>query len=222
VEHFLKGAVTKKRAALDEEGSKGKKAKAQKKTGRGKTKELVDPTRPKGPKGAYMCFVSARRSQIKDANPDMTFPDIARELGVEWKTMSEASRHRYEQMAELDKDRYTREMLSYVPLSDEKMQELREQQSRRKAAGGLQVMYHCSPELTAFLGGVKTINRKELTTRIWKYFREHNLMDPINKRFIVPDTKLSKLLKLQDGERFLAFTVSRYLNPHLVKKVESQ
>ena len=141
-----------------------------------RTKELVDPTRPKGPKGAYMCFVSARRSQIKDANPDMTFPDIARELGVEWKTMSEASRHRYEQMAELDKDRYTREMLSYVPLSDEKMQELREQQSRRKAAGGLQVMYHCSPELTAFLGGAKTINRKELTTRIWKYFREHNLI----------------------------------------------
>ena len=37
--------------------------------------------------------------------------------------------------------------------------------------------------------------------QIWKYFREHNLMDPINKRFIVPDTKLSKLLKLQDGER---------------------
>ena len=112
-------------------------------------------------------------------------------------------------------------MLSYVPLSEEKMQELREQQSRRKAAGGLQVMYHCSPELTQFLGGVKTINRKDLTTKIWQYFRDHDLMDPINKRFIVPDTKLSKLLKLQDGERFLAFTVSRYLNPHLVKKVEN-
>jgi upstream activation factor subunit UAF30 len=102
------------------------------------------------------------------------------------------------------------------------MQELREAQNRRKAAGGLQVMYHCSPELTAFLGGVKTINRKDLTTRIWQYFRDNNLMDPINKRFIVPDAKLSKLLKLQDGERFLAFTVSRYLNPHLLKRVESQ
>lgn len=202
---------------LGNANKKKKTEKKKKKAGRGKTKEVVDPTKPKGPKGAYLCFVGVRRPEIKRASPNISFPDIARQLGHEWKNMSEKERARYEQMAEQDKQRYANEMARYVPLSEEKMEELRAAQRERKAAGGLQIMHKCSDELAAFMG-VKEINRRDLTTKIWKYFRDKNLMDPINKRFVVPDVKLAKLLGLSPGERFQAFSVSRYLNKHLVKK----
>lgn len=165
-----------------------------------------------------MCFVSVRRSQITQEKPNATFSEISTQLGLEWKTMAESARATYEAMAEAEKARYQREMQNYVPLSAEKMEELREQQRIRKAAGGLQVVYKCSPELENFLGGVKEINREKLTKTIWAYFREKQLMDPINKRYVVPDEKLAALLGMQPGERFLAFAVSRYITPHLIRK----
>ncbi len=214
MEHFLRDAHTRnKRKAQVDAKKKGGKKKV-----RGKTKEIVDPTRPKGPKGPYMCFVAVRRPEIKKQKPDLSFPDIARQLGAEWRSMSDPTRNKYDAMAVADKERYEREMAAHVPLNEEQMNELRQEQKKRKAAGGLLLMYECSPQLRRFLGGVKEINRKDLTTKIWSYFREKNLMDPINRRYIIANAELGKLLGLADGERFMGFTVARYLNKHLIKK----
>jgi len=219
VENALKLKATEtKRSARAVDDYRPSKPQKKKPGVRGKTKDVVDPTKPKGPKGPFMCFVGVRRSQIKQEKPNATFSEISTQLGLEWKTMSERERATYEAMAEAEKARYHREMQNYVPLSEEKMEELREQQRIRKAAGGLQVMYKCSPQLENFLGGVKEINREKLTRTIWAYFREKQLMDPINKRYVVPDAKLAELLGMQPGERFLAFAVSKYLTPHLIRK----
>jgi upstream activation factor subunit UAF30 len=212
VEQFLRDAHT--RNKRKPEGAKKK----DKKKKRGKTKEIVDPTKPKGPKGPYLCFVSIRRPHLRKEKPKLSFQDIARELGAEWRSMSEGNRVKYEAMAAADKERYEREMEAHVPLTEEQMNALRQEQKKRKAAGGLLVMYVCSPQLRTFLGGVKEINRKDLTTKIWAYFREKNLMDPINRRYILANAELAKLLGLADGERFMGFTVAQYLNKHLVKK----
>jgi chromatin remodeling complex protein RSC6 len=212
VEQFLRDAHT--RNKRKPEGAKKK----DKKKKRGKTKEIVDPTKPKGPKGPYLCFVSIRRPDLRKEKPKLSFQDIARELGAEWRSMSEENRVKYEAMAAADKERYEREMEAHVPLTEEQMNALRQEQKKRKAAGGLLVMYVCSPQLRTFLGGVKEINRKDLTTKIWAYFREKNLMDPINRRYILANAELAKLLGLADGERFMGFTVAQYLNKHLVKK----
>ena len=159
MEHFLRDAHTrnKRKAQVDAKKKGGKKK------GRGKTKEIVDPTRPKGPKGPYMCFVAVRRPEIKKQKPDLSFPDIARQLGAEWRSMSDPTRNKYDAMAVADKERYEREMAAHVPLNEEQMNELRQEQKKRKAAGGLLLMYECSPQLRRFLGGVKEINRKDLT-----------------------------------------------------------
>lgn len=200
-------------------GAQQKKKALKKKPGcRGKTKEVTDPTRPKGPKGPYMMFCAERRPKIKEEKPNLSFQDIARQLGTEWRTMSDSVRAQYEHMAENDKTRYAKELAMWTPLSSAEMEKLREEQRKRKAAGGLQVMYKCSPELSKFLGGVKEINRQALTTYLWKYFRKNDLMDPINKRYVVANEKLAKLLEMSPQQRFLAFSVSKHINRHLTKK----
>ena len=97
MEHFLRDAHTrnKRKAQVDAKKKGGKKK------GRGKTKEIVDPTRPKGPKGPYMCFVAVRRPEIKKQKPDLSFPDIARQLGAEWRSMSDPTRNKYDALEHL-------------------------------------------------------------------------------------------------------------------------
>lgn len=193
------------------EGKIGKDGK--KKRGRGKGKDVVDPNKPKGPKGAYMCFVQIARPKINASNPGMKFADIAKTLGEQWKGMDATTRGGYEKMAEADKERYQREIAAYVPMSEAGLEQLRKEKAAKKSAGGLQKPYKCSSALTKFLGGDKTISRANLTSKMWSYFKEKNLMDPENKRWIIADKNLSDLLGV---DRFQGFTVSKYLSPHLL------
>ena len=208
-----------KRKAEGEAGAKrGKKADkigkdGKKKRGRGKGKDVTDPNKPKGPKGAYMCFVQIARPKINAAKPDLKFAEIAKLLGEQWKNMDATTRAGYEKMAEQDKERYQREIAAYVPMSEAGLEELRKAKAAKKSAGGLQKPYKCSAALTKFLGGDKTISRALLTSKMWSYFKEKNLMDPENKRWIIADKPLSDLLGI---DRFQGFTVSKYLSPHLL------
>jgi len=204
------------RRATDVSG-KRRQVEKKKKTGRGATKAVQDPTRPKGPKGPYLCFVGERRPQIKAENPKLSFPDIARQLGIEWKSMSAADRLKYENLSDKDKQRYLQEFSTWKPLEETEMEKLREEQRKRKAAGGLQIMYKCSPELREFLGdNSEQINRATLTTRVWEYFKTNDSLDATNRKYAVPDAKLAKFLGIPVGEKFLAFTVARYFSRHLL------
>ena len=59
----------------DDEGSSPKKRKA----AAGGKKKKKDPNAPKNPKSAYMYFSSAKRDEIKAANPDAGFGQIVSE-----------------------------------------------------------------------------------------------------------------------------------------------
>ena len=199
---------------LDKSSKKSKKDKGKdgKKKGRGKGKDVVDPNKPKGPKGAYMCFVQIARPKINAAHPDMKFADIAKMLGEQWKSMDPATRVGYEKMAEQDKERYQREIAAYVPMDAAGLEELRKEKAAKKSAGGLQKPYKCSPLLARFVGEA-TVSRATLTSKMWSYFKSNNLMDPENKRWVIADDTLKALLGV---ERFQGFTVSKYLSDHLL------
>ena len=160
-----------------------------------------------------MCFVQIARPKINASNPGMKFADIAKTLGEQWKGMDATTRGGYEKMAEADKERYQREIAAYVPMSEAGLDQLRKEKAAKKSAGGLQKPYKCSSALTKFLGGDKTISRANLTSKMWSYFKEKNLMDPENKRWIIADKNLSDLLGVA---RFQGFTVSKYLSTHLL------
>lgn len=73
-----------------------------------------DPNRPKQPKSAYMHFMQDAREQVKSDNPHISdIKDIAREVGRRWNDLSEQQRKYYEEMAEVDKSRYQKEIKEY-------------------------------------------------------------------------------------------------------------
>ena len=61
-------------------------------------------------------------------------------------------------------------------------------------AGGFGADVHLAPDLADFLG-TEVMPRTEVTKRIWAYIKEHELQDPSDKRLVVCDAALEKVLK---------------------------
>ncbi len=76
-----------------------------------------------------------------------------------------------------------------------------------------------SDELAKFLGKPKgtELARTEVTREINSYIRDHQLQDPSNRRRILPDSKLKKLLKLKSSDELTYFNLQRYMSPHFPK-----
>lgn len=70
-----------------------------------------------------------------------------------------------------------------------------------KARGGFAADVHVTPELAEFLG-IDVLPRTEVTKRIWAYIREHGLQDPRDKRKILCDEALEKVLKRKSIHMF--------------------
>jgi len=179
--------------------------------------EIKDPNKPKGPQGPYMCFVSHNREKIIKEFPGIKFGEVGKKLGQRWSNLSEKGKEMYNEMAEKDKERYRKEMEKYVPMSDTELNKLKAKAEKEKQEksenSGFKKPYKCSERLKTFLNGQETISRAQLTSEMWKYFKEKNLMDPENKQFVVSDDKLFKLI----GERrFKAFGFAKYLSKDLI------
>lgn len=62
--------------------------------------------RIKKPLSAFIIFSSDIRPQIRARNPDMRVPDIAKALGIQWRSMSEAEKAPYQELSDADRARY--------------------------------------------------------------------------------------------------------------------
>lgn len=73
-----------------------------------------------------------------------------------------------------------------------------------------------SNELAEFLGKISgsEMSRVDVTREINKYIRINNLQDSENKRNVNPDTKLSTLFKLNNGDELTYWNIHRYITPH--------
>jgi upstream activation factor subunit UAF30 len=76
-----------------------------------------------------------------------------------------------------------------------------------------------SNELAGFLGKPEgsEMARTDVTREINKYIRTNNLQDKDNGRKIIPDKKLTSLLKLKKGDELTYFNLQRYMSPHFAK-----
>lgn len=59
--------------------------------------------------------------------------------------------------------------------------------------------------------------RTEVTKEINNYIRAHGLQDKDNGRKIIPDPKLSGLLKITKDDELTYFNLQRYMSPHFPK-----
>ena len=77
-----------------------------------------------------------------------------------------------------------------------------------------------SEELRKFLKLDKgeLIARTEVTKKITSYCKEHNLQKEEDKRCIIADPPLRKLLKMKDGDELTFFNLQKYMKVHYPKK----
>tara|TARA_B100000780_G_scaffold170265_1_gene119183 strand:+ start:226 stop:753 length:528 start_codon:yes stop_codon:yes gene_type:complete len=90
--------------------------------GKKKKKRKKDPNAPKRSKSAYMFFVSERRPKLVKEQPEFTFAEYGRALGLEWKQKEgikgNKGKGKYDKEAALDKERYLKEMEEYTPMGN--------------------------------------------------------------------------------------------------------
>ena len=66
-----------------------------------------------------MYFSNDRRPKIKANNPELSFGDLARQVGKEYKLLTAEEKVVYDEKAATDKVRYQKQMANYTPPSDD-------------------------------------------------------------------------------------------------------
>jgi structure-specific recognition protein 1 len=78
-----------------------------------KAKKVKDKNAPKRNLSGFFFFSGTQRKIIKEEHPEFAITDIARELGVRWKALTEEEKIPFQKQADEDKIRYTKEMADY-------------------------------------------------------------------------------------------------------------
>jgi hypothetical protein len=92
-----------------------KKTKASGKDGMIKVRAKKDAKAPKKARSAYTYYLEEAHARIKVSNPDAPFGAVSKQISAEWKSMSDAQKHRYEELSRQDKLRFSEEKSEYVP-----------------------------------------------------------------------------------------------------------
>lgn len=76
-----------------------------------------------------------------------------------------------------------------------------------------------SPELCTFMGlsAGSMRSQTDVTKFVSNYVKTHNCFDPANKRRIIPDGALSRLLKVTDKDTVTYLNLQSYLKVHFLK-----
>ena len=100
-----------------------------------------------------------------------------------------------------------------------KLSQKRKRKTGNRAPSGFVKPTLISNELAAFLSKPEgtEMARTEVTREINAYIREHKLQDKDNGRKIIPDKKLTGLLKIKKGEELTYFNLQKYMSPHFAK-----
>ncbi|KAJ1960609.1 Non-histone chromosomal protein 6 [Dipsacomyces acuminosporus] len=102
------------RAAKSSESKATRRSKAAESESKGRrTRRKKDANAPKRALSAYMFYSQANRERVKKDNPDVTFGQIGKILGAEWKGLSDSAKAPYLKKAEEDKKRYEAQKAKY-------------------------------------------------------------------------------------------------------------
>ena len=69
--------------------------------------------------------------------------------------------------------------------------------------------YTLTSPLAELLGGDTSMLRTEVTKRIWKYIKDHDLQDPSDRRYIICDDRLREIF---NQDRISAFKIQTPLS----------
>jgi chromatin remodeling complex protein RSC6 len=108
---------------------------------------------------------------------------------------------------------------SYAKLLKDHDKTVNKKKRQNRKPSGFAKPSALSTEMTSFLGLKKDVEvaRNEVTKMINKYIVDNNLRKEEDKRQILPDKKLSKLLNLDGSEQLSYFNLQKYIKHHFVK-----
>lgn len=94
----------------------------------------------------------------------------------------------------------------------------------KRAPSGFAKPALISDELCSFLGKPKgtEMARTEVTKNLTAYIKEHSLQAPDNKRRILPDSALQKLLNVGADDEVTYFNLQKYMKVHFPSSASSQ
>ena len=93
----------------------------------------------------------------------------------------------------------------------------------KRAPSGFAKPSLISKELCDFLGKPNgtEMARTEVTKQLTKYIKDNNLQNPKNRRQIITDKKLGKLLNVPKTEQLTYFNLQKYMKTHFPKPKSS-
>jgi len=77
------------------------------------TKQPKDPNAPKKSMTSYMLFANDMRPKLKTSQPELSFGEMSKALGVEWKKVKPEVKDHYEKLAAKGKDKYESDLAYY-------------------------------------------------------------------------------------------------------------
>ena len=120
---------------------------------------------------------------------------------------------------------YTTKLEKRVAKEQKVLQKKAQGKGKRKNAGnkspsGFSKPGPISDELRTFLGVGKDelVARTEVTKKINTYCREKGLQDKNDKRKLLPDKTLTKLLRIGKGDELTFFNLQKYMKVHFPNK----
>jgi upstream activation factor subunit UAF30 len=101
----------------------------------------------------------------------------------------------------------------------QKQSSKRKRKSGNRAPSGFVKPTKISNELAIFLDRPfdSEMARTQVTREINNYIVTHDLKDKVNGRKIIPDKKLSDLLKITETDELTYFNLQKYMSPHFYK-----
>ena len=104
-----------------------------------------------------------------------------------------------------------------------KKRKLTDEEKKKRAPSGFAKPTQISEELCKFLGKKKgtEMARTEVTKHLTTYIKDNKLQDESNKRKILPDKALAKLLGVTAKDEVTYFNLQKYMKIHLKKKTEA-
>merc|ERR1712179_281111 len=77
--------------------------------------------------------------------------------------------------------------------------------------------FKLSSDLSSIIGK-KEASRSEIVKELWAYLKKNNLQDPEMKQWFTPDKKMAKVF---GKDKLKAFSMTKFINPHLKGEVSA-
>ena len=111
-----------------------------------------------------------------------------------------------------------KEVLRERKESKKKESKIKKKSDKKRSPSGFAKPAPITPELANFLSVEHNVQlaRTDVTSKVISYIKEHNLQNPLNKKEIIPDADLSKLLQPGEKDIITFFNLQTYLKKHFI------